>query len=59
MIASGIIAGGMIPKVTDCMNALRGGCGGHIIDGRATAFIIVGDFNRRRCGTMITRGDYV
>ena len=60
MIASGIIAGGMIPKVTDCMNALRGGCvSGHIIDGRAPHSLLLEILTDEGCGTMITRGDYV
>jgi len=59
MIASGIIAGGMIPKVTDCMNALRGGCvSGHIIDGRAPHSLLLEILTDEGCGTMITRDDY-
>ena len=55
MIASGIIAGGMIPKVTDCMNALRGGCvSGHIIDGRAPHSLLLEILTDEGCGTMIT-----
>ncbi|CAL6293856.1 unnamed protein product [Bathycoccus prasinos] len=59
MIASGIIAGGMIPKVTDCMNALRGGCvSGHIIDGRAPHSLLLEILTDEGCGTMITTDDY-
>ena len=58
MIENGIIAGGMIPKVQDCINALKGGCtSGHIIDGRAPHSLLLEILTDEGCGTMITRDD--
>jgi len=34
MLASGVIAGGMIPKINACLRALKAGCVARIIDGR-------------------------
>ena len=45
--------------MTDCMNALRGGCVVDTLSTGGRAFIIVGDFNRRRMRYDDYEGDYV
>ena len=52
--ATGIIAGGMIPKIDCCMTALEGGVPRtHIIDGRVPHSLLIEMFSDRRIGTMI------
>ena len=54
MIASGVIEGGMFPKVKCCLKALRGGVGkAHIIDGRLKHAILLEMFTDRGIGTEI------
>lgn len=54
LIGDGIIAGGMIPKVTCCLDALAGGVGkAHIIDGREGHAILLEIFTRVGVGTEI------
>lgn len=53
-IRSGIIAGGMIPKVEACLRALEAGAHKtHIIDGRLAHSIILEIFTSRGIGTMV------
>jgi len=53
-IRSGIIEGGMIPKVEACLRALEAGAHkAHIIDGRLTHSIILEIFTSRGIGTMV------
>ncbi|MCD8049596.1 MAG: acetylglutamate kinase [Clostridia bacterium] len=55
LIAEGIISGGMIPKVTGCMEAIRAGVSRvHIIDGRVPHCILLEIFTDTGIGTMIT-----
>ncbi len=55
LIAKGIIAGGMIPKVTGCVDAIRAGVSRvHIIDGRVPHCILLEIFTDTGIGTMIT-----
>ena len=52
--ATGIIAGGMIPKIDCCMTALEGGVPRtHIIDGRVPHSLLIEVFSDRGMGTMI------
>jgi acetylglutamate kinase len=50
-IASGVIAGGMIPKVEACLHALRLGVPSRIIDGRAMSALL----SRESGGTLFLR----
>lgn len=52
--ATGIIAGGMIPKIDCCLTALEGGVSRtHIIDGRVPHSLLIEMFSDRGIGTMI------
>ena len=52
--ATGIIAGGMIPKIECCLTALEGGVPRtHIIDGRVPPSLLIEMFSDRGIGTMI------
>lgn len=54
-IASGVISGGMIPKVTGCVDAINAGVSRvHIIDGRVQHCILLEIFTDTGIGTMIT-----
>jgi acetylglutamate kinase len=56
LVDSGIISGGMIPKVRCCKSALEGGLGkAHIIDGRQEHAILLELFTRAGIGTEIVR----
>lgn len=58
MIASGVAAGGMIPKIKCCQDALVNGVGkAHIIDGRLKHAILLEMFTREGIGTEIVGGD--
>ena len=53
-IKSGIIAGGMIPKIEACLRALQNGAGkAHIIDGRLPHSIILELFTASGIGTQV------
>ncbi len=53
-IDQGIIAGGMIPKVQCCVEAVTGGVGRtHIIDGRVAHSILLEIFTDKGIGTMV------
>lgn len=55
-VASGVIAGGMIPKTTSCFQALDAGCSKvHIIDGRIPHALLLEIFTKEGVGTEITR----
>src|SRR5574341_22642 len=54
-VASGVIAGGMIPKTTSCFKALDAGCAKvHIIDGRVPHSLLLEIFTNEGVGTEIT-----
>jgi acetylglutamate kinase len=56
MIASGVAAGGMIPKIRCCQDALAKGVGkAHIVDGRLMHAILLEMFTRQGIGTEIVR----
>ncbi len=55
-IASGIISGGMIPKIEGCLDTVRRGVDrAHIIDGRIPHSIILEIFTKNGIGTMIVK----
>ena len=52
---SGVIAGGMIPKVEACVNALNAGVRKtHIIDGRVSHSLLLEIFTRQGLGTLVS-----
>ncbi len=54
LIGNGTIAGGMIPKVTSCIQAVRSGVGGaHILDGRIAHVLLLEIFTDAGVGTMV------
>ena len=58
LIKSGKIAGGMIPKVRACMEALKGGVQRvHILNGNKEHTLLLELFTKRGAGTLITLGD--
>jgi len=57
LIEEGIIAGGMIPKMECCREALEGGVSRvHIVDGRVPHSILLEIFTDEGSGTMVTGG---
>ncbi|MBP5653924.1 MAG: acetylglutamate kinase [Clostridiales bacterium] len=55
-IESGIISGGMIPKIEGCLDTVRRGVNrAHIIDGRIPHSIILEIFTKNGIGTMIVK----
>ena len=55
LIADGSIAGGMIPKVASCTDAVRRGVGAaHILDGRIAHVLLLELFTDTGVGTIIT-----
>ncbi len=56
LIDRGIITGGMIPKVTGCLEALDSGVNSvHIIDGRVPHCLLLEIFTKSGIGTMIEK----
>lgn len=56
LIDSGVISGGMIPKVQGCLDAIKAGVNRvHIIDGRIPHCILLEIFTDTGIGTMITK----
>jgi len=56
LIAAGVIAGGMIPKVNSCLEALNFGVNkGHIIDGRIKHSLLLEIFTKKGIGTEILK----
>ncbi len=54
LIADGTIAGGMIPKVTSCQQAVRSGVRrAHILDGRIAHVLLLELFTDEGIGTMV------
>lgn len=54
MIDSGVISGGMIPKVQCCIAGVEAGVANvHILDGRIPHCLILEIFTKRGCGTLI------
>ncbi|OIO55221.1 MAG: acetylglutamate kinase [Alphaproteobacteria bacterium CG_4_10_14_0_2_um_filter_63_37] len=56
LIQEGVIAGGMIPKVTCCVRAIEAGVAkAHIIDGRVPHALLLEIFTRSGVGTVIRK----
>jgi acetylglutamate kinase len=54
LIASGVVAGGMIPKVASCIHAVRHGVHrAHILDGRVSHVLLLEIFTDEGIGTVI------
>ncbi|MCH5212604.1 MAG: acetylglutamate kinase [Oscillospiraceae bacterium] len=59
MIESGVINGGMIPKVKGCMKAIEDGVKGvHIIDGRIPHCLLLEIFTKTGIGSLIKSDKY-
>ena len=57
LVDTGIIAGGMLPKIECCARALKEGVErAHIIDGRLAHSILLEIFTRKGIGTMVVKG---
>ena len=57
LIADGVIAGGMIPKVENALSALAGGVGKvHVIDGRLEHALLLEIFTQEGVGTQLVPG---
>jgi acetylglutamate kinase len=55
---SGVISGGMLPKLDCCISAIRGGCKStSIIDGRVPHSLLLELFTDKGCGTEIVPGN--
>lgn len=55
LVTDGTVAGGMIPKVESCIQAVRGGVkSAHILDGRIAHVLLLELFTDQGVGTMIT-----
>ncbi len=58
LIADGVIAGGMIPKIEACLAALDAGVGSaHVLDGRIAHVVLLELLTDAGVGTMLTRTD--
>jgi len=54
LIDEGIIAGGMIPKIMNCVDAVNGGVNRvHILDGRLPHCVLLEIFTNKGIGTMV------
>lgn len=54
LIEDGIIAGGMLPKIKNCMDAIKNGVSRvHILDGRIPHSILLEIFTNKGVGTAI------
>jgi acetylglutamate kinase len=55
LIESGVLSGGMIPKIDACLEALNAGVpSAHLLDGRVPHVVLLELFTRAGVGTMIT-----
>jgi len=57
LIEDGVISGGMIPKVSACLDALLAVPRVHIVDGRESHILLRELFTDEGAGTMIRRGE--
>jgi len=56
LVKSGVISGGMLPKVNSCLRALDGGVGkAHIIDGRIAHSLLLEIYTEQGVGTVIVK----
>ena len=57
MIRTGVVTGGMIPKLETCLEAVEGGIPeSHILNGRVPHVLLLEIFTKHGTGTMIERG---
>ena len=57
LLKKGFIGGGMIPKLSNCIDAVRGGVNKvHILDGRIRHCLLLEIFTEKGIGTQIIRG---
>lgn len=55
LVADGTVSGGMIPKVSACLHAVRRGVGSaHVLDGRLPHVLLLELFTDEGVGTMVT-----
>lgn len=58
LIEAGIISGGMLPKVNNCIRAVNAGVGRvHILDGRRDHCLLLEFFTKKGIGTAIIGDD--
>ena len=58
LIDGGVISGGMLPKVNNCINAVNAGVNRvHILDGRIPHSLLLEIFTNKGIGTAILRED--
>ena len=58
LIEDGIIAGGMLPKIKNCMDAIKNGVSRvHIMDGRIAHCLLLEIFTNKGIGTAILKAD--
>ena len=58
LIEAGVISGGMLPKATNCINAVNAGVGRvHILDGRREHCLLLEFFTKKGIGTAIIGDD--
>ena len=58
LIGSGVIGGGMLPKLNNCTSAIRGGVSRvHILDGRVPHCLLLEIFTKQGIGTAIVSDD--
>ena len=56
LIRDGVITGGMIPKINNCVEAIRNGVNRvHILDGRIPHCLLLEIFTDKGCGTAIVK----
>lgn len=60
LIEEGVIAGGMIPKIMNCIDAVEGGVNRvHILDGRLPHCVLLEIFTNKGIGTMVLKDEEV
>lgn len=60
LIEDGVIAGGMIPKIMNCVDAVNGGVNRvHILDGRLPHCVLLEIFTNKGIGTMVLKDSEV
>ena len=58
LIRSGVLSGGMLPKIASCVHALESGINKvHMIDGRVRHTLLLEIFTDNGIGTQIVRPD--
>ena len=59
LVKDGIVGGGMLPKLANCTDAVRGGVHRvHILDGRIPHCLLLEIFTDKGVGTVFYKGDY-